>query len=141
MAVVPKRSDQLIRRNIPEVPIDKVPMVGSVEVPELGIPNPHKLVKDLWDAMRDSGQARFYEPSDWAYAKITLHFANKLLKARQPTAMMLASVNQMLTPLLLTEGERRRVRMEVERNKSGITGTVTDISVADVYRERLKKRD
>jgi hypothetical protein len=50
--------------------------------------------------------------------------------------MMLASVDSMLRTLLLTEGERRRVRLEVDRNNSGELAVVTDI--ADVYRERLK---
>jgi hypothetical protein len=39
----------------------------------------------------------------------------------------------MLTDLLVSEGSRRRVRLEVERSQSG--GEVLD--VADLFRQRL----
>lgn len=131
---VPKRSDQKVRRNITE-PITKIPVVGEVEIPELGIHNPHPLVVSLYDSMKDSGQARYYEPSDWEYARITLHFVNKLLKTSKPSAMMLTAVNQMLSSLLLTEGERRRVRMEVERGPAQPAGVVID--AAEQFRQLL----
>jgi hypothetical protein len=133
---IPKRSDQLIRRNIQENPATKITAVGAVEVPDLGIDNPHPLVADLYRSLKDSAQSRFYEPSDWAYARLTLFFVDDLLKQSKKSSMMLASVNSMLTSLLLTEGDRRRVRLEVERNTGGEVASVTDI--ADVYRERLR---
>lgn len=116
---VPNRSEQRIRRNLPDVPIDKVSAIGVVAIPDLGLLNPHPIVTDLYQAMRDSAQSKYYEPSDWQYARMTLHFVDKLMWAEKPSAMMLASVNSMLTTLLLTEGDRRRVRMEVERNTPG----------------------
>jgi hypothetical protein len=133
---IPKRSDELIRRNIPETPVTKIQASGLVRVPALGIKDPHPLVRDLYRSLKNSAQSRFYEPSDWAYARLTLLFVDDLLKQPKKSSMMLASVDSMLRTLLLTEGERRRVHLEVDRNTSGELAAVTDI--ADVYRERLK---
>ncbi len=131
---IPNRSDQRVRRNKPEEgPIDKITAIGTVEVPVLGITNPHPIVKDLYESMKTSAQARFYEPSDWQYARLTFHFVNKLLRQQKPSAMLLSSVNQMLTSLLLTEGDRRRVRIEVERQQAD--GVVID--VAEMFRKQM----
>jgi hypothetical protein len=132
---IPARSDQRVRRNLPDTPIDKITTIGPVEIPDLGIPNPHPIVKDLWESMKTSGQVKYYEPSDWQYARLTFHFVNKLLRQRAPSAMLLSSVNQMLTSLLLTEGDRRRVRIEVERQQNA--GGAEVVKISDVYRDRL----
>lgn len=134
---VPKRSDQTIRRNEPEIPIDKIPAIGEVPIPDLGLPNPHPIVKDMYQSLQDSAQKIYFEPSDWQYARLTLHFVNKLLRKREPSAMMLATVNQMLTSLLMTEGDRRRVRIEVERNKNQTEAKVFD--VADRFRDMFQQ--
>lgn len=132
---IPKRSEERIRRNKPEVPIDKIPVIGSVEIPVLDFDDPHPLVVDLYESMSRSAQAKFFEPSDWQFAKFTLHFADKLLKSPRPSSQLLAAVNSMLTDLLVSEGSRRRVRLEVERSES--VGEVLD--VADLFRQRLQQ--
>ncbi len=130
---IPNRSDQRVRRN--KVDIDKVPVIGSVRVPKLDIENPHPLVTDMYDSLKDSAQAKYYEPSDWQHARLTMYLMNDMLQKPKISAMMLSSVIQMMTPLLMTEGDRRRVRMEVERTPSGPGAEV--VSIADVYRQRL----
>lgn len=134
---IPKRDDERVRRNTPDVPVTKVTAIGTVEVPDLGITNPHPLVRDLYESLKDSAQSRFYEPSDWQYARLTLHFVNKLVRAKQPSAMMLATANSMLTSLLMTEGDRRRVRLEVERNQNPEGAQV--LEVADLFKQQLTK--
>lgn len=134
---VPKRSDQRLRRNEPDTPIEKVTAIGPVPVPPLRIPDAHPFVTELYDAMQKSAQKRYYEPTDWAKAKVTLHFLNKLLWNPKPSAQMLAAVDSMMTTLLLTEGDRRRARIEVERKRSGGDATVTPIS--DLFRRRLEQ--
>lgn len=129
---VPKRSDQRVRRNKDE-DLEKVEAIGVVRMPHLGLDNPHPLVVDLYLSLAESAQSRFYEPSDWHYARFALHFADVLLKSARPSSQLLASVQTMLTDLLVSEGSRRRVRLEVERNQSG--GEVLD--VADMFRKRL----
>jgi len=50
--------------------------------------------------------------------------------------MKLTAINQMLSALLLTEGDRRRARLEVERAPSAAeTGKVLDVT--DMLRQRL----
>ena len=105
-----------------------------VPIPDsLGFDDPHPLVEELFLSMKESAQSRYFEPSDWAYAKFALHFADILLKSARPSAQLLASVQTMLTDLLVSEGSRRRVRLEVERSESA--GAVLD--VADLFRAKL----
>lgn len=132
---VPKRSDLRIRRNKPVIEIDKVEVLGDVKIPDLDIDDPHPMVVDIYESLTHSGQAYYYEPSDWQYARFAMHFANQLLKTGRPGSQLLAVVQQMFTDLLISEGSRRRMRMEVERNKSSDDGKVIDIS--DVYRQKL----
>lgn len=120
---VPERTDQTVRHS---EPVDKVEVFGEVEVPELNLDNPHPLVVDLYESMKESAQARYYEPSDWQYARLTFHELNKMLYAEKTSAMLLTAINQMLTALILTEGDRRRVRIEVERKQGKPEGVVID---------------
>jgi hypothetical protein len=130
---VPKRSDQRVRRNQDEGPVETIEAIGPVDIPDLGFPDPHPLVWDLYRSLSDSAQSQYYEPSDWQFARFALHFADKLLKSPKPSAQMLASVSQMLTDLLVSEGSRRRVRLEVERNQS----EADVIDVAAMFRQKM----
>ncbi|MDP7733655.1 hypothetical protein [Mycobacterium paragordonae] len=134
---VPQRSEQTVRRNKPEIPISKVTAIGNVPIPDLDIDNPHPLVTSLYESLRHSAQNKYYEPSDWEYARLTMHLLNDLVwsPGARGAAIKIASINQMLTSLLVTEGDRRRVRMEVERKPAGNGAEV--VSIADLYRQRL----
>lgn len=129
---VPERSDMTVRHG---EPVEKLVVKGAVEVPELGDISCdgviHPLVRDLYQSMIDSGQRQYYEPTDWQFARIALYALNEeLVTARQlgktVGAMKLTALNQMLTALLLTEGDRRRVRIEIERAPDGPEGVVID---------------
>lgn len=130
---VPKRADQRIRRNKDEQPVETVTAVGAVEAPELGFPDPHPMIVDFYESLTNSAQAQFYEPSDWQFARFTLHFADRLVKSGKPSSQMLAAVNSALSDLLVSEGARRRVRLEVEREQA--KGQLID--VAALFRERM----
>jgi hypothetical protein len=95
------------------------------------------MVAEIYDSMKKSAQRKYYEPSDWAYAKTTLHFLNKLLFNSHPSAMMLSAVDSMLAKLLLTEGDRRRVRIEVERSATAPDGDAKVLSMADRFAQAL----
>lgn len=131
---IPKRDSERVRRNKPDVPTETVVALGTVDVPDLGLIFPCDLVIDFWNALKDSAQARYYEPSDWQYARMALHFADGLIKSDKPSSMMLTVVNSMLADLLVAEGQRRRVRMEIERNATA--GEVVD--VASMFADRLR---
>jgi hypothetical protein len=130
---VPKRSDERIRRN--KVDIEKVTAIGKVPVPDLGLADAHPMVRSMYRAMRESAQSKYFEPSDWEFARFTMYFVDNLLKQGKPSSLLLQQVNSMLSSLLVTEGDRRRVRMEVERDHSG--GDVID--VAEMFRQRLAR--
>lgn len=129
---IPKRSDERIRRNKVEG-LEKVPVIGAVNQPPLDMPDAHPVTVELYNSLSDSAQSRFYEPSDWIFAKFAMHFVDTVLKQNRPSAQLLASVQTMLADLLVSEGSRRRVRLEIERSESG--GDVLD--VADLFRARL----
>lgn len=129
---IPKRSEERIRRNKDDTEITKIEASGPVDQPDLGFDDPHPIIADLWKSMGESAQSNYYEPSDWQAARYTLHFADGLLKSSRPSAQMFAGVHSAMTDLLITEGARRRVRMEIDRDKT--TASVVDIS------DEIKKR-
>lgn len=114
---VPKRDEERIRRNAPDIETDTVEVIGEVLVPELGLDNPHHLIVDLYESLKDSGQSKFYEPSDWEQARIVCHFLDGQVKSSKPSGQMLAVLHSMMTDLLISEGQRRRVRLEVVREQ------------------------
>lgn len=131
---VPKRSEERLRRNKPEVEIVKIQAQGEVVQPELGLGDVHPVVQDLWDSMGESAQSQWFEPSDWQYARFIMHFANMALYSGRPNAQILAEVNKALGELLVSEGARRRVRIEIERNKA----QAEVVSIADELARRMR---
>lgn len=130
---VPKRSSERERRNKPDMEITKIEASGTVDQPELGLADAHPIIVDLWESMGESAQSQYYEPTDWQFARFTLHFANQLLWNARPSAQMFQGVTSALSDLLLSEGARRRLRMEIERNKT--SAAVVDIS--EIFKERM----
>lgn len=118
---IPKRSEERIRRNKPEIEITKIEASNEVTQPPLGFDDPHPIISDLWDSLGESAQSEYYEPSDWQFARFTLHFADGLIKQARPSAQMFQGVTSALTDLLVSEGARRRVRMEIERANASTT--------------------
>ncbi len=142
---VPKRDEERVRRNVPEDPTVTVKMPGMVEIPDLGdisfMGEIHPLVTDMYDSMKESACVKFFEPTDWAYARLTLHTLNaELVSAQQQGrpigAMKTTAINQMLSALLLTEGDRRRARLEIERAPAD-SGSGKVLDVTDMLRQRL----
>src|ERR1700744_2559935 len=84
MAVYPKRSEELIRRNIPEVPVEKITAIGRVPIPDLdleslGEQRVHPLVIDFYESLKESAQNKYYEPSDWQTARLAMLVLNQEL--------------------------------------------------------------
>lgn len=133
---VPKRSEERVRRNVEVIPIEKLVAAGLVIAPPLALDDPHPMVVNFYDSLKESAQAKYYEPSDWEYARYVMYFINKLMRqGEKPSAVMFAAINSALSNLLVTEGDRRRVRIEVERD--GQEAEITDI--AAYFKERAQK--
>jgi hypothetical protein len=142
---IPKRNEERVRRNIPEDPTVTVQMHGLVTIPELGdishMGETHPLVEEMYESIRQSASVKYFEPTDWSYARLTMHTLNaELVSAKhlgKPIgAMKLTAINQMLSALLLTEGDRRRARLEIERAPSD-SGSGKVLDVTDMLRQRL----
>lgn len=96
----------------------------------------HKRAVALFDSFKNSGQADFFQDSDWITLKIVCDLLTTYYE--RPKAMDMQNIWSMLTSLGVTEGARRQVlRVELERPE------VPDTSVADaaidLYQERLKR--
>lgn len=131
---IPKRSDQRVRNN-KDIPIDKVDLAGIVvNQPPLDVPGIHPMARDWYESLAESGQAMYYEPSDWQFARFVAVYMDEQLKATggKLSSMMLASITSAMSNLLVTEGDRRRMRLEIERQKA--SAEVFDI------REEFRKR-
>lgn len=106
----PKRSDQRRRRNkYPET--DSAPLVVQVRQP--------RIRRDLdprarrwYQSLKRSGQSQFYTPSDWQTALIAAEVLDRFFATGR--ASLLAEFNRMCSVLLVTEGDRRRARVELE---------------------------
>jgi hypothetical protein len=75
----------------------------------------HPIAKRWYLALARSGQARWYEPSDWEHAYVWAEMLSRQLFSDKPSAMMLAAWDSASARLLVTEGDRRRVRIELEK--------------------------
>ena len=95
--------------------VEPVNVVAEPVKPPSLDPGWHPIAKKLWKAVEQSTFTRYYEPSDWIVLYSTCDDLSfyKMQHMRSPTA--LAAINAMLTSLLLTEGDRRRVQIEINR--------------------------
>lgn len=115
---VPVRSDQRRRRNKPAG--GSVTKAKAAPLPPVPAADEswHPLAAEWFEALGKSGQARFYEPSDWAMAKVWATVLSRQLEASRISAQMIAAWSAGATELLTTEGARRRARVELERAAS-----------------------
>ena len=111
---IPKRSDQVRRTNHKSENIKAPTGPLPVEPPEAD-PAWHPAALQLWESMAASGQARFYEPSDWGLAYVLMDDLTAYLRSRSRPGVKLSAILSGLGSLLVTEGDRLRVRLELER--------------------------
>ncbi|MEZ5152112.1 phage terminase small subunit [Rhodococcus zopfii] len=140
----PKRSTQRRRRNQPEGGAPEVVSIcGKAVKPPAEDRTWHTLAKAWYRSLKDSGQAKFYEPSDWQAARFCAYVMTRHLRDHEDNgaplrAGMIETIWSMMGDLFTTEAARRRARVELVR-ASGATpepgqGTV---SIIDDYRDDL----
>jgi hypothetical protein len=113
---VPKRPDERVRRNTDVVPTEIVEAFGEVVVPPLNMPfDPHPMVVDFYDSLIISAQAQFFEPSDWEYARLVCFIMQGIVTTNRPSSEMFKALQTAMSNLLVTEGDRRRLRIEIAR--------------------------
>lgn len=115
---VPKRSDERIRRNEDIIPVEKIETSGTVEIPELNLPfGASQMVVDFYDSLKRSAYSKYYEPSDWEYARLTCFIMETIVKTPKPSAEMYKALQTAMSSMLVTEGDRRRLRIEIVREQ------------------------
>lgn len=142
---VPMRSEERVRRNKDNTPVDRFDVDGDVEIPTAFFFN--KVINNLWLSLKQSVNVRYFEPSDWQYAILAFTLWDEELghdaegnSLRNPGPTMLMALDAMLSKLLITEGERRRLRIEVDRNNSKTDDQGTVLNASDRFRERFEQQ-
>lgn len=137
---IPKRSEERRRRNKDEGPgLVQAPSGPPSELPELPDADPmwHPIAADWYLSLRSSGQAVFYEPSDWAMARYAAELMSRLLNSdRLPNGQLVAALDSVMARLLTTEGDRRRARIELERKRAAPQAPAGVTAIAD-YRASI----
>ncbi|MFE6815246.1 hypothetical protein [Streptomyces sp. NPDC057677] len=116
--------------------ITKAPSEPPADLPDLPEPDPlwHPIATDWYLSLQESGQAAFYQPSDWAVARYAAELMSRGLSSdRPPNGQYVAALNSLMGTLLTTEGDRRRARMELERKKPSTAGSAK-VTALDDYR-------
>jgi hypothetical protein len=136
---VPKRSDKRLghptKAKADEAPLTKAPS-GSALVWPAPDEAWHPIARDWYLALQESGQSRFYEQSDVATARYVAEGMSRNLENSRFSAQLFAAVSSAMSSLLVTEGDRRRVRLELER-ESAKAEAAEQLPSIDEYRKRL----
>jgi len=131
---IPKRSEQRRRRNSEEP--DRLTLRAAQAKPlplRRGI---HPLARRWYKALTDSGQSHFYEPSDWAVALLLAEAIHDFVD--DPKAAKLNAILHGSSSLMATEGDRRRMRLELTREANADdTEEVAVVTALADYQDRL----
>lgn len=110
--------------------MESAPRLSAVVVVPPADPLWHPIARDWYESLSESGQASFYQASDWATARYIAEAMHRNLKNERFSAQLFAAVMSGMTELLTTEGARRRARLEIERapHLESVQLPVTDIA-------------
>jgi len=138
---IPKRSEERMGHRAKEEKesLTQAPPGPPAELPDLPEPDPlwHPIAADWYQSLQSSGQAQFYEPSDWATARYAAELMSRLLSSdRAPNGQLVAALNSVMGTLLTTEGDRRRARIELERKPAARAVPAGVTAIAD-YRAAI----
>jgi hypothetical protein len=142
---IPKRDDQRRRQNVPVGgPAEKGEHVPCD--PPKANPKWHPVAKRWYLSLAQSGQSWWYQASDWATAELLAEEMSRCLRpqyvgynevtgdaiyADRPLGNSLAAILKGAGVLMATEGDRRRLRIELERKDTATTeGTISWIDQA-----------
>jgi hypothetical protein len=107
--------------------------------------NWHPVAREWYESLAGSAQNVFYEPSDWATARVAASILSQALRSLEAgargTGTLLERWQMLSTELLTTEGARRRARVEIERAAAETDTEAADVEDLDVWRRRLAASD
>lgn len=133
---IPNREADLARpreRNGKDVvPVTKG-QARSTTVPDAD-PLWHPIAARLWQSLPTSGQADFYQDSDWAFAYSLCEDLSHYKKSMKRSGQMLQTIYSAMERLLVTEADRRRVRIELHEPDDDAEPAAV-LAIADYKRE------
>lgn len=108
------------------------PTTAPTEAPVIPEPNPdwHPVARQLYDSLPKSGQSAFYSSADWATAYTLAESISRDLQPKlagkdvdgeliyedKPiSGTNLSAYAKLMNDLLMTEGSRRRVKVELQK--------------------------
>jgi hypothetical protein len=133
---IPKRDSQRRRTEPNRDPLRTATGAQPFDPPK-GNPKWHPVARRWFDSLKVSGQAVFWEPSDWAVAEILAETMSRelrpkfvaldaqgdpILRETPIPGAALGAILRGMTDLAVTEGARRRARIELERPKVSDAG-------------------
>ncbi|WP_431870825.1 hypothetical protein [Nocardiopsis eucommiae] len=135
---IPKRSDQRRRRNKENGEATKAAGGARVSAAPEADEEWHPIAREWFESLAQSGQSQFYEPSDWATARVWAHLLSQTLESGRPSAQMIQSWSSGATELLTTEGARRRARVELEQQAEEDPAAAAKVAKMSAYRKAAK---
>lgn len=118
-----------------ELATDKAPAAADVTAPN---PDPdwHPIALMYWASFAESGQVRFWEPSDWVAAFDAMEEITQYKNAGRRSSQMRAAIDSILARLAVTDGDRRRLRIELTRGlEESEDGSGAEVTLLDEYRD------
>lgn len=140
MAPIPKRSHEVMGHRTRAEMAQRTDgqAFGAADVP---VPDPdptwHPVALQWYRGLAESGQAQFYEPSDWATAQYVAEMMHRHLSQAHLSAATMTAILSATTELMCTEGSRRRLRLELQRPGAAQPGTTEGVTTISDYRRRL----
>lgn len=137
---MPKRTDQRIRRNKPQLHASSPEVVRIslkdeiVPWPVCPVEDPHSLTSMYWDALRDSPQRTYFQPTDIAMAGFLAEMMDRSLKSGRANGQVLSVILSGFDSLGMSEASRRRAGIEIDRR---VDTSVEDASRVVALRKRL----
>lgn len=127
---IPKRSTE--RRRVNKVPgLEQAAGAPVVRVP-VASRDWHPIARDWYKSLKASGQSKYYEPSDWQTARFLAEAMSRALHSDELNASLFNAIIQASRDLMTTEGQRRRLRLELERGSASTVDSESERAAADV---------
>lgn len=128
----PKRDAERTRNNTPASGAARQGMLQPVKQVNADRKKWHPRATAWFEALKTSGQASFYQDSDWAQAKIVADILTKIYNVDfARSAQLLETAAQMMSKLGTTEGDRRatlRVELEAPAETDSSTGELAGVA-------------
>jgi hypothetical protein len=143
MPVPPKPASKRRRRNVPKsygLAEPTTAPAAQVGYRALGF-DAHPLVADLWAAILESVEARFYSEADWQRARMELWYAHRTMSGGRPSAVAWAQIQRGLTELLVSPAAKRRVAIGLKPCVEKDPDEVAAVSMMSTYKSKLKPVD